>query len=432
MSKNVYDHFAEGEVKAFATRQGVKPRKFAGRLLRKTFPLLASSVMMFSSSCAGNKENIDKDGFIDCTELTSDQITDLILNPNPENLIWDLDYNHAPENQKNYVNMINQGLAVIKDLSTNENLSEKEILDYKKMAINMLVGVKVVDGKLSNADLSDPNTLKSFLFFEKVVKYKDNYDKVFSEEEGIYNEQSKLLGKDYKDCYNLIEKAKNNRGILFFSEALYMDGDRFLVPQEDKEMANKISCFILDDWLKRNGINEENLFKYLDASGDNKSNTVSFYLKKGKDFRVEVSIDPEGDLGNGYYSPVGVNIIHELMHVAQKKPSSEQNLSEKEHLIEELGPTLNSLMLDDMIYKTIHKIPMDNIVNYGDLDIGRNKTSLGELAVWFRKMTEKYANRSIDGVLCENEVFDKLEKIGKGEKVNLLPQVRAVTKSMER
>jgi hypothetical protein len=73
---------------------------------------------------------------------------------------------------------------------------------------------------------------------------------------------------------------------------------------------------------------------------------------------------------------------------------------------------------------------MDNIVDYGNLEIGNGKTSYGELAVWFRKMTNKYPHHSIDKLLCEDEVFSKLEKIGNGENVNLLPSLKQV-KSMD-
>ena len=61
MSENVYEHFSDGEIKAFATQKEVKPRKFSGRLIRKMLPLLASSVMMFSSIVVSGIQLITKE-----------------------------------------------------------------------------------------------------------------------------------------------------------------------------------------------------------------------------------------------------------------------------------------------------------------------------------------------------------------------------------
>jgi hypothetical protein len=430
MSENVYDRFADGEVKVFATKQDVKPRKFSGRLLRNVFPVLASSLMMLSSGCAREDEKTDKDGFIDSTNITTEQITGLIRTPAPSVALWDVDYNHAPESRKNCMKVIRQGLNVINSLSEDSNLSENEILEYKKTAVKMLKRMKLVDGKISNPDLSDAGTLKAFLFFERVVEYKNNYEKVFIDEVGIHNEQSDFLGVNYKDSYRLMQRAKNSEGMLSFADNFYSCANRFVIPGSDMVYANEISHFILEKWLEDNNLSGVNLYKLTDVDVDNCANMVSWYYKKGKDFRGEIKIDSIGDLGDGCFSPVGVNVIHEMLHVSQMKPSSEQEV--KDNLIKEVGPSLTSLMLEDMIYKTIHKIPQDNVVDYGFLEIGKNKTSLGELAVWFRNMTQKYSDKSIDGVLCEDEIFSKLEKIGNGEKVTLLAQSITITKDMGR
>ncbi len=420
MSENVYEHFSDGEIKAFATQKEVKPHKFSGRLIRKMLPLLASSVMMFSSiACSRGTEKTDKEGYVDCTNLTSEMIIDMMTNPDNV-LLLDLDYNHSAKDGKNYWNVVNQGLNIIKKLDTNSNLSKDEILMYKKVACDMLADVKIINGVIANPDLSDAETMKSFLFFEKVVRYKDNYKKIFADEPGVYNEQDDLFGRNYKDCYALIKKAKNNPGVVKFADALYNDASRFIISKEDSVKANEISRFILKKWLQNNNLKSDNLYEAADVDDDNMTNKVAFYLKRGNDLRIKLKIDSTGDLGDGCYSPVGVTVIHELLHVTQKKPSSNQDFRENANIIEELGPTLNSLVLDDMIYKTMHKIPMNNVVNYGDLEIGKTKVPVGELAVWFRKMCEKYPRQSIDKVLCEDEVFDTLVKIGNQEKVNLL------------
>lgn len=420
MSENVYDRFADGEIKVFATKKEEKPHKMSGKIIRKLFPLVASSIVMLSSiGCSTRKENVDNDGFVDSVTLTTDEIIDMMLSP--KNVyVKDFDYNHEPESPDNYWKVVNQGLLIIKDLSENSNLSQDEIYKYKETACKMLAKVKIIDDSITTPNLSDPETLKTFLFFEKVVKYTDNYDAIFGDETGVYNEQDRLVGKYYKDCYELMEKAQNSVGVNKFAKALYEHSNRFLIQQKDTAFANHISRFILKEWLKNNDVSDGNLYKSVDADAGELTNAVSFYYKPGKDFNMELKIDTKGNLGDGCYSPVGVNVIHELLHIAQKKPSSAQDVNEKNVLIEELGPTLNSLMLEDMIYKTIHKIPMNNVVKYGDLNIGKSKYPIGELAVWFRKMTEKHPEMSIDKLLCQDEVFNTIEKMGKGEKVVLV------------
>ncbi len=420
MSENVYDRFAEGEVKAFATKQDIPPRKFMGRVLRRVFPMLASSIMLFSSTgCSSENDNLDSDGYVNHTTLSDDQVIKL-MTENRVVLVKDTNFNHHPINNENYWNVVYQGLNIINNLSSSSSLSEKEIADYKRAAVGMLANMKSINSKKYIVDLSNEETLKSFLFFEKVVEYKDNYSKVFSDEAGVYNEQDDLFGENYEDCHKLINKARGKYGVYKFVDALYKDSRRFLIKQKDSTKANEISRFILKDWLETNGIKEDKLYKSVDVDEEKGANTVAFYCSPGKDVRAELKIDPTGDLGDGCYSPVGVTVIHELMHVMQKKPSSNQYLNEKDHLIEELSPTLNSLMLEDMIYKTIHKIPMNNVVDYGNLTLGKNKVPYGELAVWFRGMTVKYKGLSVEEVLAQDEVFSKIEAMGNGQKVNLL------------
>ena len=129
----------------------------------------------------------------------------------------------------------------INDLSESGKLSDDEVMAYKKTAVKMLKGVKLVDGDISSPDLSDANTLKAFLFFERVVRYKDNYEKVFVNKLGIHNEQSDFLGVNYKDSYRLIEKAENSEGMLSFADKFYHSASRFVIPENDTVLANKIN-----------------------------------------------------------------------------------------------------------------------------------------------------------------------------------------------
>ena len=51
-------------------------------------------------------------------------------------------------------------------------------------------------------------------------------------------------------------------------------------------------------------------------------------------------------------------------------------------------------------------------VDYGDILVGGRKVSLGETAVWFSKMIDKYPHKSVDKLLQEPEVLKQLDRWG--------------------
>ena len=115
----------------------------------------------------------------------------------------------------------------------------------------------------------------------------------------------------------------------------------------------------------------------------------------------------------------------------QKKPASAEKPSDNRRQsdkyeearfengsLSELGPTLYSLMMEDRIYKKIHDIAADKVLDYGDIDLGYRKVSLGETAVWFGKMAEKYPHNSVDRLLQEDEVIRQLDRWGSRENAN--------------
>ena len=82
----------------------------------------------------------------------------------------------------------------------------------------------------------------------------------------------------------------------------------------------------------------------------------------------------------------------------------------------ELGPSLHSLMQEDLIYKEVHDIPAEQAVDYGvTIDTGVAKVPLGELAVWWQSMEKKYPSKSIDDILAHDEVLQYLNYLGTGK-----------------
>ena len=188
---------------------------------------------------------------------------------------------------------------------------------------------------------------------------------------------------------------------------------------------------VLKSWLQKTEIKDKNLWYLTETENDDYANTTAFWYKRGAPVGLSLGIDSRGNLGKGYFSSIGTTIIHELQHVMQKKPASAEKPSDNRRqsdkyeearfetgILSELGPTLYSLMMEDRIYKKIHGIAADKVLDYGDIDLGYRKVSLGETAVWFGKMAEKYPHNSVDRLLQEEEVISRLDRWGSRENAN--------------
>ena len=124
--------------------------------------------------------------------------------------------------------------------------------------------------------------------------------------------------------------------------------------------------------------------------GSEHSNMVIYYDKPGDDLCADLFIDKEGNCGDDIYAPVGSTIKHECLHLMQKTLG--QKCPEEFKDLEELGPTLHSLAIEDAIYKKIKGIPLEQEVDYGFLNFGKHKISLGKIANDTRKLMQKAKN----------------------------------------
>lgn len=454
MKADFYTGFLTDKVKVFGTGKGSKPFTVRGRVLRKAAPFLLASALAITAcgprqdddKTRKNKaESIDMRAIYaevvdkyNLTELkgkeplSAAEIRDLLENPNAPAL-KDKNFNHLPENNANFWEIVRNGLQKTKDVQKSPNLAQKLKTEYKITAYKMLSQISRIKGTKDKIDLSDYNNLKAFLYFEKVVEYGDQYAKVFNFNTGAgrINEQDEIFGRYYKDFEALKQKAQNYPGVEKFARALYNTEEQYIISYADSAKANTISMDMLNDWLKKTEIKDNELFYFTDVTIDNNANRVDHFYKRGSQLHLMFAIDSRGNLGYGYFSPIGVTAVHELQHVMQKKPASAEKPSDNRRQsdkyeearfengsLSELGPTLYSLMMEDRIYKKIHDIAADKVLDYGDIDLGYRKVSLGETAVWFGKMAEKYPHNSVDRLLQEDEVIRQLDRWGSRENAN--------------
>ena len=460
-TSDVYAKFlrGNGNVKVFPTKKNKKNLTIPKFTLRKVYPFLLASVLSFSAcnirtdsrvkNHSDKIENVSVDDIYmsvidkynldklkDKEPLTKDMIKS-IMEANDVPFLFDVNYNHIPQDNDNFWEIVKNGVKYsVKDVKQSKKLSKKQMKMYEIMSYKMLSQITRIKGTNDEVDLSAHNNLKAFLFFEKVVKYKDDYNNVMYNEDGVYNAFSEIYGRYYEDYFMLFEKTKDYPQISEFAKSLYKSDykDR-MMPGSDSAFYNKESYKILDKWLKKQEIKEDGLVYYVGVEDDVYCNAIANYYRRGRDIEVVLTVDPSGDLGKGYYSPVGEVIVHELMHIMQTKPSSPEDAednaiySENEFVdkdfeqsvgyVDELGPTLMSLAINDYLYKEKNGINQEDVVRYGTFKVKGRDIELGELALWFRKKLDEnkendFGRLSVDKMLASPNVFKELKAISSG------------------
>lgn len=448
MKADVYTGFLTDKVKVFGTERRAKPVVLPGKVLRRVTPFLLASAMTLTACSPkqnqGEKENNGQ--HVDYTEiyhdvvdrynltelkakepLSQEEINELIIHTDAPEL-RDRNFNHCPENNANFWEIVKNGINATKAVQNSPALTYNQKKEYQITAYKMLAQISRVKGTKDEVDLSDYNNLKAFLYFEKVLRYGDNYDEVLQRCAGMIDERSEVFGRYYKDYQAFKQKAKAYPGVEKFAKALYVDYDLFMISYADSTKANALSRDILKDWMVDQEIKDDSLW-YFTKEDSQFINALIWKNQRGVPVSLGLWVAPDGDL-DGYFSPVGVTIIHELQHLMQKKPASfetpEDNcLSDQEvqqrfqspiygNYLSELGPTLYSLTLSDKIYKQLKGIEQDEILNYGKVEIGSYTVRTGEVAVWFGKMMNKYPHKSVDRLMQEKEVITQLNQWGMG------------------
>lgn len=452
------------QIKVFSTKKDVQPFCLDSRFIRKAFPFLLASAMVFTScseqknKTSGNNTSplietvslptslapIDWNSIYqrvvqqyhltslkDKEPLTYKEIDQLMTSKyqvEPK----DTNFNHAPANVDNFWEIVKGGISVAQKMQSNPKLSKEQKQQYLDKSVEALSKISKIKGTRSDVDLSDYNNLHAFLFFEKMLHYQDDADYIFHKTQGWIDENHELFGRYHKDYQHFEDKAKQYSGIEKFAKALYANNDRLIIAAEDSVYANALSRKMYERWRVEQNIKEEHLCLFLDVHDAYSANAIIYGHKRGMSVGISLEIDPKGQTIIDTYSPVGLTEIHESQHIMQVKPASyekasdnqiaspkvsPQNLQMVNDDLLELGPTLYTLTMSDRIYKAIHKIDRDQEVDYGvELQFGDNVIGLGKIANWFGAMLEKYPSPSVDRVLGQKEVLEQLHRWGSGQK----------------
>lgn len=465
MKADCFTGFLTDKVKVFPTTRKVAPYVLPKRLIRRAYPFLLASAMTFvgvgftkQSQVAGDDDTRQSSAlFMNKKQLTdiyqevvnvynlvalkdkepfSEQNIQNLLSLQQAPMLKDVNFNHCPASQENFWEIVKNGIVITNRLMKSKSLSLEQKKEYKITAYKMLAQLSKVKGTDNVVDLTDYNNLKTFLYFEKVIHYKDDYISVLGRETGCSDERDEFLGRYYKDFEHLVAVAKKYPGVERFTQAFYANNDRFILSSKDSVIANQISRQMYHDWLKKQNIKRTDLVSLLPYDeGADYMNTSRFIHHRGNLFFAAVFVAANGQLDYGAYAPVGETSIHEISHLMQFKPSSNERpennrlsddvakqLPEDEFtstIYAELGPSLHSLVMQDQIYKKIHHIKPDKIINYGvSINTLHQSIPVGQLAVWFYKMEQKYPSLSIDKIVSQPEVLKQLDAWGRSQQAS--------------
>lgn len=332
-------------------------------------------------------------------------------------ILTDRNYNHCIEHQENFWEIVKNGVKVAHKVQNSDKLNDAQKYEYLLTTAKMLSQITRYIGTENEVDISDYNNMKAFLFFERLIEHNDNYDYVLTKRRGLITERNEIFGRNYKDLKELQAKCDEYPTIRNFAKKLYHCDYRSIIEAKDSTKANEISMQILNDWLIDNYATSD-LWRYAEYGTRKYVNMVTFYYWRQDDLLLITTIDPDGYIGDNRYHPVGSTILHEMIHVMQKPPASKEqpNDNKKENVnaygngipdyATELGPTLVNLVIDDYIYKKIHNIPLDEVVNYGY----RPDFNIGKLTVWFASKLKKYPNMSVERIILQEDVFNILHQ----------------------
>ena len=228
-NSDVYADFlkGKGDVKVFSTKRDVKPYKVCKKMLRKVYPFLLGSAISVTACNIRSDSDFNEKKHPTFEEIYADVINVYKLDklkdkePLPQTMIkqimknqnvpylYDINYNHLPENKENFWEIVKIGVKIsTTDVKTSPYLTKEQVKMYEIMAFKMLSQISRIKGTVDDVDLSDYNNLKTFNYFERVVKYKDDFDRIIAKEEGVHDAKSEVYGRYYKDYFEFFNKCK--------------------------------------------------------------------------------------------------------------------------------------------------------------------------------------------------------------------------------
>ncbi len=253
---------------------------------------------------------------------------------------------------------------------------------------------------------------------------------------GHYDERSPWVGRKAAALRQLEGRSTALPGLVALSRALYADGSvcRFgsvserrtelahfrMIPSEFVTQAEALARDELKLQMERHDPKRP-LEGVFEASGFRAGVTYIYDVDNlWNDWNIHVMVDPQGiavpglsTSDSGWAVPPSVVALHELEHVARiglGEPEKPATRDPAQGHLDELGPVIEQIVLQDRILKKIRGVPLDSVQTYPCTPVGPGEKSiqLGEMANLFRRLISLHG--SVEAALLSPEGLQWLKE----------------------
>lgn len=247
-------------------------------------------------------------------------------------------------------------------------------------------------------DLSHPDTMRAYLAFLKLIQYQGNPMSVPTYV-GRIDERFALLGVYAESFQQLNQQFGEDPRYLWLQYQLaQVRGRNLMIPAQDAQQAEEAARQLLYRDFQSYGLNQKQADQWLafavsfssplqQAAPKAQGATVTI-LDQGNWYCSVVLSATQGQECSAYnaYKPFALTALHEFLHVKEMFPGRAHTETDT---LNELSTSIQDIVLADQIYRTIHKTPQNTIVTYAHAG-GFGVVNLGEMAVFFRQLTQTY------------------------------------------
>ena len=256
---------------------------------------------------------------------------------------------------------------------------------------------------------------------------------------GHYDERSPWVGRKAQALRQLEDRSTALPGLVALSRALYADGSvcKFesgterrheqahfrMIPFQFAAQAEALSREELKAQIARHDPFRP-LEGVFESSGFRAGVTYIYDVDNlWNDWNIHVMEDPQGISlpavsvsESGWVVPPSVVALHELEHVARIRLGTPEKSAPREssqgHL-DELGPVIEQIVLQDKILKKIRGVPLESVETYPCIPIGPGEKpiQLGEMANFFRRLISLHG--SVEAALLSPEGLQWLKEYSK-------------------
>jgi len=225
------------------------------------------------------------------------------------------------------------------------------------------------------------------------LQREQNFDRI----PGKHTLDSKVVGTRVDELSALKDKAESHTELVDFERALYNPDNIFLIPEEKREEAEKIAKKYFDEYVRRHkdsGATTDNIVEWTNSKmPGGASNKMYIYDTENEwnTWTVHAVVEDQGWVRGDKYLPKYVTAYHEVMHIEETEKGAPE--SSEHSVMNEMLPTMKTILLVDQIYKEIYGISPNEEVDYQRDIIWKNKKiKLGELANFYRDLEGKYSD----------------------------------------